>query len=344
MIKLIRKYGFALIQIVFWIYSWYGLQHNLLSHSSEKNISIISLNTSIVIFCQIIMVYSILGIAMKKYYYQERYWLFIFISIIIVILGSLLELILSENLVRWFLKSNYKLNYKMVFLGNFLDSLILSLVFVLVYLAKYYFIKDRKNRILENERLKDELLFLKAQLNPHFLFNALNNIHVLMTEDIKKAESTLLEFSDLLRYQIYELSSNQTNLNNELEFINNYIRLEKLRFENDTQISFVYPHGINNVFIPPFLLMPFIENAFKHISHLKEKPNFINIDITHSTGMLTFIVENTIDEQINKSFKKGIGIENVKRRLDLLFPKRHLLKIKKGNGLFRIELLLSLKN
>jgi tetratricopeptide (TPR) repeat protein len=203
---------------------------------------------------------------------------------------------------------------------------------------------DRKNKNVEKEKLQTELQFLKAQINPHFLFNALNSIYVLMDDDKQMASDTLLKFSSLLRYQLYDCNSNVTTIEKEMEFINNYILLEKVRNSDYLEVVTEFSNQPGYLQIAPFVLIPFVENAFKHVSHFTDQPNRINIRAYFEDITLFFHVTNTCDEKIGSAERvhKGIGLINVKRRLELLYPEKHNLEVRENGQNFSIFLTLKL--
>jgi sensor histidine kinase YesM len=202
---------------------------------------------------------------------------------------------------------------------------------------------DRKNKIIEKERLQTELEFLRAQINPHFLFNALNSIYVLMDENRKLASDTLVKFSSLLRYQLYECSSDGTTIEKEIDFINNYISLEKIRNGENLEVVSEFSDSLGYARIAPFILIPFIENAFKHMSHFTDQLNRIEIIGWFADSIFHFKVLNTCDEKAQSHLAhKGIGLKNVKRRLELLYPRKHSLQIAQDRGYYSVFLSLQL--
>jgi LytS/YehU family sensor histidine kinase len=236
------------------------------------------------------------------------------------------------------------LNSGIIFLAKSIDIGIITVIFIFIYLVQFYYNKEQRNKLLEKERLEAELNYLKSQINPHFLFNALNSIYVLMKEDVKQAEDTLLKFSALLRYQIYDCSHDKTTLKSELEFLKNYVALENIRNGENRLVNFIVPEIINHQIIAPFVLIPFIENAFKHISSHTNSTNKIEIVISENKNILVLDVKNSFDEVVQSTHENhiGIGLQNIKRRLELLYPKKYWLTIAKEEQLFCVNLKLEL--
>ena len=201
---------------------------------------------------------------------------------------------------------------------------------------------------LEREKLEAEVKFLKAQINPHTLFNGINSIYHLIDIDKEKAKDVLVRFSELLRYQIYDCSDDEILLSRELQFLENYFDLEKIRKGTDIEIAF------NNTIddtvdlkISPLLLIPFVENAFKHVSnHNDKKFNYIKCEVSIDDNKLYFIIENSTERtdalDRNEKSKKGIGLINVTQRLKLLYPEKHMLQIKNRKNSYCVNLILNL--
>jgi two-component system, LytTR family, sensor kinase len=188
-----------------------------------------------------------------------------------------------------------------------------------------------------------ELNFLKSQLNPHFLFNSLNTIYFLIDKQNANARTTLLQMSDLLRYQLYDCKNNTIEIEKEVHYLQDYIRLQELRKDNQYEVGIEVGEQVKGFRITPLLLIPFVENAFKHISHHTHARNFIQVAIQRSNGTLTFIVENSKDDQQRSTEPTGgIGLSNVKRRLELIYPGKHTLQIMNSAHTFKIELNLHL--
>lgn len=191
----------------------------------------------------------------------------------------------------------------------------------------------------EKEKLNSELAFLKNQISPHFFFNTLNNIYSLISINAEDSQKAVLKLSKLMRYLLYESEQGKTMLSNEIDFMNNYIDLMKLRMNEKVNLSVTFPEKYEDRNIAPLLFVPFIENSFKHGISYREK-SFINISIEASEKSIIFKCLNSLpkgkeDLDTNHS---GIGLENVKKRLNLLFPDSHDLKISKSDDRFEIYL------
>jgi len=223
---------------------------------------------------------------------------------------------------------------------------IISYIFIIGTSCSYRIIidnfKSRKlNKDKETENLKTELSFLRSQISPHFMFNVLNNLVSLARKKSDKMESALIQLSNLLRYMLYEGTQGKISLTQELKYLNGYIDLQKLRFGDDVIIIFTADGDLENFDLEPMLLIPFVENAFKHGMGTIENP-MIKIKLTAVNKTLKFLVENDIaDISESKDDNSGIGLNNVKRRLDLLYKNNYELTISTDNGKYMVILKLT---
>jgi sensor histidine kinase YesM len=209
-----------------------------------------------------------------------------------------------------------------------------------------WFNNIQKKSELENKNLKNELELLKSQINPHFLFNTLNNIDTLIKKSPDDASASLITLSEMLRYMIYETNTAEVPLSKEIEHLNSYIRLQQLRYKQKDYISFTFPECEStddcNHMVPPLLFIPFVENAFKHSSANGKCPVIV-IDIKVDNGQLRFTCFNYYNSgnthgetAINNN--GGVGLENVRRRLELIYPGKHILQITKNTDTFIVDL------
>ncbi len=193
---------------------------------------------------------------------------------------------------------------------------------------------------LENEKLTSELAFLKSQINPHFLFNSLNNIYSLAYQKSDKTPEAVMKLSEIMRYMLYESNEATVKLDDEIRYLQNYIELQKLRFKDKAYIKFEIDGETNDKRITPLILISFVENAFKH-GIATDKDNPIKIVLNVSSNKLFFQVVNRKSVQ-NKDETGGIGLLNVKRRLDLLYDGEFRLHIDDHESIYNCELYLDL--
>lgn len=205
---------------------------------------------------------------------------------------------------------------------------------------RYFFIGiNAKNKLIEIEAKQGKAEFdsLRQQVNPHFLFNSLNNIYGLLNEDVDRAGDSLLKLSSLLRYLIYVSQKTRVSLEDEINFIDDYIGMERLRLGEKCKLNFDKNGDFSNRSLSPLLLIPFVENAFKHGSFATIDESFIQIEISIQNDRLHFNVKNSVKGSLEKT-DNGVGISNVKRRLELLLPEKHRLDITHGDGIFNVNL------
>ncbi len=203
-----------------------------------------------------------------------------------------------------------------------------------------WFLNEKVKSNLENENLIAELAFLKSQINPHFLFNSLNNIYSLAYQKSEKTPEAILKLSEIMRYMLYESNEDKVALSDEIRYLENYIELQKLRFKDNIYIKFDINGDPLGLMITPLVLISFVENAFKHgIATDIENP--ISIVLNLSDGKLLFHVSN-IKSSMNKDITGGIGLQNVQRRLSLIYKDRYRLHIDDNNDIYNCELYLNL--
>jgi LytS/YehU family sensor histidine kinase len=198
---------------------------------------------------------------------------------------------------------------------------------------------------IAKEKAETELHFLKSQINPHFLFNSINSVYFLIDKKNEDARNALHTFSEMLRYQLYECNGNKVSLQKEIAFVKDYINVQELRKNKNLEIHFEVAKNYNDLYIEPLLLIPFVENAFKHLSHFDDgRKDVINICVDVKENNLQFVVENTTYSNKIKAMpnESGIGLTNLKRRLELLYPDKHDLKIENDNDWFKASLSIQL--
>jgi two-component system LytT family sensor kinase len=204
---------------------------------------------------------------------------------------------------------------------------------------------QRRQQLLEKEKLETELNFLKYQFNPHFLFNSINSIFFLIHKNPDMASASLAKFSDLLRYQLYDCNDKQIPLSSEITYLENFIELEKLRQNNNVEVTVeMIPQSTGHLLVAPFILMTFVENAFKHVSKNTDAPNWISIKMTLDQQQLDVIISNSTapemaDEVVHYG---GIGLKNVQRRLDLIYAGQYELDVINDADRFTVRFKLQL--
>lgn len=191
---------------------------------------------------------------------------------------------------------------------------------------------------LKNEKLKAELMLLKSQVSPHFFFNMLNNLYGLVTKDSQKAQELILKLSEMMRYSIYEGEKETVTIKEEIDFLKNYIELHKMRYHK--QITIDFNCNVNeSLKVTPLLFIILLENAFKHGAEKMRVNAYIKINLTTSKSNLHFTIENNYEKTENQS---GIGLKNLKRRLELLYPNQHEFTSTTTESVYQTQLILKL--
>jgi hypothetical protein len=233
---------------------------------------------------------------------------------------------------------------RMLYLLTIRDALSSGIVILLlsgvIKLGHSLFISEKQKKLLENERLNAELNFLKLQINPHFLFNTLNSIYSQAHFRSAQTEHSILKFSRIMRYVLYDSAAEKIALTQDLEYISNYIDLQQIRLSKNITVHYHVTGPVAGLSIAPLLLITFIENAFKHgISYTI--PSEIKIAIAVTGRELSLTVENAIT-QVNRGSAGGVGLINARRRLDVLYPGRHMLYVNETDHLYIVKLKIEL--
>jgi two-component system LytT family sensor kinase len=277
------------------------------------------------------------GLSLLK---AKKYFGFVLLLIALLLFYTVSKNLHDEYLFNYASKTNAGISFWMYTYYNFSTALFyLGFTMALQFSKEWFYQRDHFQK-LKIENLNSEIKYLKDQINPHFLFNSLNTLYVQIDETNADARQTLEKISGMLRYQLYECNNEKISIEKELAYIENYIDLQKLRKEKTFNINFTYDCAVKSFEIAPLLFIPFIENAFKHSSAFKTEPNIVDVSIKKINGDVVLNVMNTIS-QTSKT-NEGIGLINVKRRLDLLYANRYKLLIDKQPTLFKVTLSIAL--
>lgn len=279
-----------------------------------------------------------------KLLYRKRIALFTVLLLLMIVVSSGLKMYLIGTILHNPALYHWTSQLKARIYDNVIPHIFLVIAGMAFKLLTDY--NRMQKRLLEvaKEKAETELNFLKAQINPHFLFNSLNAVYFLIDKNNKEAREALHKFSEMLRYQLYGARDDKVSIGKELQYLQDYIGLQKLRSDNCTIALNVEP-GLADFSIEPFLLLPFVENSFKHLSHFNNgKPNEVTIALARQNGEMQFSVGNTTEQKDLQDEEGGIGLANVKRRLELLYPQKHQLEIRQRDGWFYVSLKLKLLN
>jgi len=192
---------------------------------------------------------------------------------------------------------------------------------------------EQQRMSLEKENIETQLAFLKHQVSPHFFMNTLNNIHSLIDIDAVEAKKSVIKLSNLMRHLLYESDIEMSPIKSEVDFIKSYVDLMKLRYSNEVKINFKVPRRIPDKSIPPLLFISLLDNAFKHgISYVSE--SFVDIELSITSDKLCIIITNSKNKEASKKSVFGIGMENTRKRLDLLYKGNYTLDITDRGNIF----------
>jgi hypothetical protein len=196
--------------------------------------------------------------------------------------------------------------------------------------------EEQKNKELEKEKLQTELAFLRNQVSPHFFMNTLNNIHALIDVNTENAKESIIKLSKLMRYLLYDSEQGKTSLKKEIEFIQNYVDLMKLRFSSKVKVELSFPENIPEIEIPPMLFTSLVENAFKHgVSY--QNDSFIVIYLRLQSEKLIFRIKNSVNSNAENIEKGGLGLKNMHKRLELIYGQRFELDKTENDAFFEIN-------
>lgn len=287
---------------------------------------------------------------LKQKYYATIAWV-LFLFFLSALMSSILSITLIESVREYIMGVDYISALRddgqglAIFLGlmaGFRGAITIGGISAAIKLMKHWYVKEQRNLTLQKENMEAQLKVLKAQIHPHFLFNTLNNIYSYTRNNSPVASKMLMELSDILRYILYEGDLQRVALTKELKLLRDYIALEQLRYGNKLEVTVSYPSNAEQYFIAPLLLLPFVENCFKHgTSTMLENP-WVSLQLYISNDVLHMKLLNGKTEQATVQ-KPGIGLQNVKERLRLLYPGEHELQIINEHDVFIVNLKITLQ-
>ena len=328
----------ALQHILFWAFSFLILVNILRVSSGLKPIDVIY--TMVFHVPLMLVAYLNLLIWVPRLLARKKYWLYAGAIFITLICGAEFYLLLFDKWIDYLFPGFYFIAYY-GFREISLYLAVFLLLTTLIKLARAWFVVKR----LEQENTENQLKALRSQLNPHFLFNSLNNIYSLSRKKDDATPEAVLKLSDILRYVIYDSDKDETDLKSEIEFIRKYVELQLLRLQDKNRVKIVVEGEIDNQKIAPLLFIPFIENSFKH-GLTETSKELIDINLMGRRESIYFRIKN---HKAKTDFKEknryqGVGIANVKKRLELLYKDRYRLEINDSKSLFEVKLEIKLTN
>lgn len=333
---------FKIYHLLFWLIffaGWYFLRYQ--DYSTQWLAFRI---TAVKVLDLALMVYITNLVLIPRLLYKKKYVLFTVIYVVMIFCSSITKIaVLSEimNIRNFSIWSNFKVRLY----DNIIPHYLLVSTGAALKLLLDYVRAQKRLAEITKEKAESELQFLKSQINPHFLFNSLNSVYFLIDKSNREAREALHKFSDMLRYQLYECGGEKIGIEKELMYLQDYVDLQRLRKDDHYKVNFCCARNVSGFSIEPLLLIPFVENSFKHLSHFSNgKLNQVDINVSRANGHFFFAVANTVDYSSKGSTEPvgGIGLKNVRRRLELLYPGRHNLQVTEAEGWFKVSLQLSI--
>ena len=321
---------------------WYNLRYQDYS-SQEKAFKITLLKVADLA----LMIYTATFLLVPHLLYKKKYFLFGLSYIVMILLSSFGKMqIIGAILGNPDLFSINSSNFKLRIYDNIIPHFFLVTAGVSVKLVVDSMQSQQRLIEMAKEKAETELNFLKSQINPHFLFNSINSVYFLIDKENTAARNALHKFSEMLRYQLYECNGEKIPVEKEISFLKDYVDLQKLRTDEKYTVQFNCSPDVKEFAIEPILLIPLVENSFKHISHFRDhRQNEIKIDISKKNGEMIFSAFNSTENgEAQMKEAGGIGLANVKRRLELLYPGKHTLVVEKKDDSFEVILKLSIAN
>jgi hypothetical protein len=291
------------------------------------------------------LVYLHLYVIVPKFLNRQKFGWYLLITGILVCFSSWLNYYLLQVLPGPDSPESLRLFAERIsWTFNILEAII---VVILTYALKYTliaFLTQNELLRLQKEKLQLELRSLKAQVHPHFLFNTLNNLYSLTLKNSARAGEMVLKLSDIMRYVLYEANEDQVKLEKEITFIRNYIELQRIRYSENHRINICVKGSVNTQKVAPLLFIDFVENAFKHGLDKRFADGYVSVEFEVEENRLLFRVKNSSSQSDEPGEEKqsGIGLQNVKRRLELIYSDRHWLDIRNTPEEFSVELKLDL--
>lgn len=336
--------SFIAVHFLFWIGVWFFYVYFFSYNSTDAEF--VTWFSTFLLPVTMITTYFVVYYLIPKYLLLKKYALFALYSMYTIIMST--WLILMTIFASLLFLSNLQIDEMPPMSRNYVFVLILVYLIVLlvsfVNLLNHNFQTESKNKELQNKilgtqlQLKDqELQFLKKQIHPHFLFNTLNTIYGFALKQSKNTPDIILRLSNLLDYILYQVSKPKVSLKEEIMHLQEYIALERIRFQDTLKITFSSEKFDDEKQIPPMLLIPFVENAFKH-GNLIDGFLQVNILIEVDNDSLRFLIKNTVKQDQSNETKTGIGLENIKKRLDLIYPNNYKLQINLLEDWYIVEL------
>lgn len=342
----------------FWIFWWlfFGILYSYTAKFSLfpdfKRIPVSMVDSFFFMIPHMFLTYSLIYFVVPKFVVKGKYiesailvlFLFFLVACISALIGKFILPFLRFHLFSVPYNDFVNTTFLLFLLAGLRGAITIGGLAAAIKLMKYWYIKEQRNLQLEKENMESQLQLLKAQIHPHFLFNTLNNIYSFTQTTSPAAAKMVSGLSDLLRYILYEGTQSFVPLSKELKMIEDYIDLEKIRYGNKLELHLDLPAQTNDLLIAPLLLLPLVENCFKHgTSNVLEQP-WIHLQVSIKNAELQMkLLNGKVNHLAANTNGVGIGIKNVQQRLSLLYPGKHELNITSEEDVFIVNLKLELE-
>ena len=341
-----NKFKYRLIRhLLFWIivliyFTSYGLYYKVLRNQF--------IAFSLYLPLYMVITYTLLYFIFPKVLVKKQYVLSILLFIILLIMYTVATKLYYRKIFPFvfgetaFAMMRGNLSFMMSILVESDRFIIVNFPALFIKAIKHWYLVEINNKELERKNIENKMAMLNAQLHPHFLFNTLNNLYTLALDNSKKTPEIIMKLSEVMRYIIDDYNELNVELGKEIEIIASYIEIEKLRYDDDLKITYTIdiPDEENNkkILIPPLLIFTFVENAFKHGASKSLDNAWINIEVVMKDAFLKIFIENSVDEDYEIKNRKGLGLVNVQKRLELYYPNRHRYSANKLYNRFKVFL------
>jgi len=296
---------------------------------------------------KLLLVYSFLYYIVPVYLLKQKYFKTVLALLIILVPVVTLYRLQLFHVMSPVMYGDYPgynpLEFRRMFF-TMIDLLSVLAIGSTAKLLKNRILSQQREQKLINEKLQSELSYLKGQVNPHFLFNTLNNIYALARKNAQNTPEVIMQLSKILRFMLYECNEPTISLSDEIRVMKDYVKLEKIRYNDRLKTSYTENIDHPGQEISPLLLLPLVENAFKHGVSNTRFDSFVNMNIELQNGVLNFNIENSKEGNHDEEIQDGIGLSNVKRQLELLYPDKYKLIINNESSRFVVELIINLNS
>jgi LytS/YehU family sensor histidine kinase len=272
------------------------------------------------------------------YLLRKRFWPYFLFSLLLVLGYLFVQSVFDYAMYGFVLGPGFNSQLSSSLAYNFTHTSLYLFLTVFLKFSMDWYEQNRTLQQVQVEKLQAEVNYLRSQVNPHFLFNALNNLYALTIKKSDQAPDIVLKLSELMEYMLYESDEAFVPLEKEIRYLGNYLELEKIRQGNQADIRLAVNGDIDRAMIPPFLILPLVENAFKHGISRAVRNAYLHIAISVEGGGIVVEIENNKLDFRDEDRSGGIGLVNVRRRLELLYPGRHVLEIANGADTYHVTL------